>query len=140
MDEKKRISLHIAGRMLTIVTDEPEDFVRAIEKELDQRIAALCRSNPRMAGRESKIDAVILCAVDSMSREMRDAGEADALRDRIAAGEKKYRELLEEYDLLSARLDAMESTRDRRQDLTKEDKIDRIGTLLRAQKQGAGNT
>ena len=136
MEEKKRISLHIAGRMLTIVTDESEEFVRSIESELDRKITALCRSNPRMMGKESKIDAVILCAIDSMSKEMKASREVEELKDRIAVEEKKYRELLDEYNRLSARLDAISDKQ--KQELTREEKIDRIEELLKARKNNPG--
>ena len=139
MEEKKRISLRIAGRMLTIVTDEPEEFVRSIESELDRKINALCRSNPRMAGRESRIDAVILCAVESMSAEMKADQEIASLKDRLAEEEKKYRELLDEYSLLSARMEALAGGLEEERDLTREEKIDRIEELLRAHKNQAGD-
>ena len=137
MEEKKRISLHIAGRMLTIVTDEPEEFVRSIESELDNRITALCKNNFRMMGKDSKVDAVLLCAIDSMSEEMKKSAEADELRERLAAEEKKYRELLDEYNLLSARMEAI-SNGQKDENLTKEEKVDRIGELLEARKKPSG--
>ncbi|MBR4204775.1 MAG: cell division protein ZapA [Clostridia bacterium] len=69
MEEKKRITLRIAGQTMSIVTDDDEETVRAIEKELDERIAEFGRRSPRMATKEGKMSAAILCAVEAMSRD-----------------------------------------------------------------------
>ena len=97
MAEKKKISVRIAGRFLNVLTDEDPAAVRQIESELNAQVDALGKSSPRMATRDGKMDAVILCAFDALNRE-RKAVERIAEAEAAAAefGEK-YRALLREY-------------------------------------------
>ena len=100
--EKKRISVRIAGRYLSMMTDEDAASVREIEKELNDRVEELGRANPWMATREGKTDAVILCAFEALARERAAAGRIGTAEQRAIEAEKQYRMLLEEYNRVSA--------------------------------------
>ena len=102
MAEKKRISVRIAGRYLSMMTDEDAASVREIEKELNDRVEELGRANPWMATREGKTDAVILCAFEALARERAAAGRIGTAEQRAIEAEKQYRMLLEEYNRVSA--------------------------------------
>ena len=102
MTEKKRISVRIAGRYLSMMTDEDAASAREIEKELNDRVEELGRANPWMATREGKTDAVILCAFEALARERAAAGRIGTAEQRAIEAEKQYRMLLEEYNRVSA--------------------------------------
>lgn len=102
MAEKKRISVRIAGRYLSMMTDEDAASVREIEKELNTQVEELGRANPWMATREGKTDAVILCAFEALAREKAAAGRIGAAEQRAVEAERQYRLLLEEYNRISA--------------------------------------
>ena len=97
MAEKKKISVRIAGRFLTVVTDEDPRTVREIEAELNARVEALGKSSPRMMTRDGKTDAVILCAFDALNRERTAEGRIAEAEKAAAQAEEKYRTLRREY-------------------------------------------
>ena len=100
--EKRRVSLSVAGRTLTLVTDEDPAAVKELERELDSRVTSLCRS-ARMSSREGRMDAVILCAVDALCRERNAEARVRQAEERAAESERAYRDLLGEYRRLSSR-------------------------------------
>lgn len=83
---KRKYCIEIADIQLTILSDESEEFVRDTVKILDTQIRDLTVQNKRCA----KIDAAILCALDSL-------GEKIKL-------EKKLRNLQAQIDLYEANL------------------------------------
>ncbi len=99
--EKTRVSVRIAGRFLTILTDEDPAAVREIEKKLDSRIEELGRLSPRMATKDGKIDALILCAIDAVNREGEAERRAEEAEKRADGLERKYRQLRDEYAALT---------------------------------------
>lgn len=112
MAEKKRISVRIAGRFLTVVTDEDPASVRRIERTLNERVEEMGKASPRMATRDGKIDAVILCAFEALDRE-RTAEDRIAEAERRAAGhEERFRRLLEEYNRITSGGSVREPDRD----------------------------
>lgn len=101
MGEKKRVSVRIAGRFLTVVTDEDPATLRQIEKQLNDRVDEMGRASPRMNTREGKIDAVILCAIDALNRERTADLRIEEAERRARDAEERYRRLLGEYNRLS---------------------------------------
>ncbi len=57
-NNKKKISLDIAGNRLSIVTDENEAYVRKLADFITQRVNTLCLSGA------TKTDAALLLALD----------------------------------------------------------------------------
>ena len=101
MEEKKRLSVRIAGRFLTVVTDEDPANLRQIEKQLNDRVDEMGRASPRMNTREGKIDAVVLCAIDALNRERTADERIEEAERRATDAEARYRRLLSEYNRLS---------------------------------------
>ena len=102
MGEKKRISVRIAGRYLSMMTDEDPASVREIEKTLNEKVEELSHANPWMATREGKTDAVILCAFEALAREKAAAGKIAEAERRALDADRQYRRLLEEYNRVTA--------------------------------------
>ena len=101
MGEKKRVSVRIAGRFLTVVTDEDPATLRQIEKQLNDRVDEMGRASPRMNTREGKIDAVILCAIDALNRERTADRRIEEAEERARDAGERYRRLLGEYNRIS---------------------------------------
>ncbi len=57
---KKKIDITIAGITMSLITDEDEDFVKAVASKLNVRMSALLRNI-----RRSQLEAAMLCAVES---------------------------------------------------------------------------
>lgn len=114
--EKKRISVRIAGRFLTVVTDEDPASVRRIERTLNERVEEMGKASPRMATRDGKIDAVILCAFEALDRERTAESRIAEAERRATEHEERFRRLLEEYNRITSGGAVRESgddTRDR---------------------------
>ena len=111
---KRRVSVRVAGRFLMVLTDRDPDAVKGIERELNDAVEETVRMNPRMATREGRADAVMLCAVDAMCRAREAEEAAEKTAKKLRAQEEKYRELLRDYAKLEARLAAGVSPTDRK--------------------------
>lgn len=85
-DTKQKYCIEIADIQLTIISDESEEFVQDTVKTLDARIRDLTVRNKRCA----KIDAAILCALDSLGEKLK--------------LEKKVKNLEAQIDLYEANL------------------------------------
>ena len=60
---KERYTISIADIQLNILSDEPEDYVHFVVGQLDQIVREMTMKNQRC----SKLDAALLCALDSLS-------------------------------------------------------------------------
>lgn len=139
---KKRVPLDIAGTPLTIVTDEPEEFVKLLAAQLDRRISALTKNSFRI----SQLDAALLCALDAMGDKFKSEkrirtleaqaqvyeveienlrAEIDALK--AAAGTPEVERVMQETETISSRL------RDS-SDTTAEDKVHALERYLESKK------
>ena len=101
-DTKKRVSVNICGNLLTLITDESEDFVSLIADTLTNKMRALTKNNFRV----SNIDAALLCALDETS-------------DRLKA-EKKLRNLEVKIDLYEAEIASLKAELDKKASPTEE--------------------
>lgn len=90
-DTKKRVSVEIAGNSLSLVTDEPEEFVRMIANMLDSRMSSLTKNSFRI----STTDAALLCAIE-------------ALGDKLKA-ERKVRSLEAQNELYNVNMQNLEA-------------------------------
>ncbi len=86
---KKKYNLEIADIQLTILSDESEEFVNDIVSRLDSRIRTLTVQNKRCA----KIDAAILCALDSMGEKWKLEKKIKNLEAQISLYEANLRRL-----------------------------------------------
>ncbi len=83
---KERYNIQIADIQLTILSDEPKDFVLSTVAMLDERVSNLIVQNKRC----SKLDAAMLCALDFLGEKRK--------------AEKKIRNLEAQVSLYEARL------------------------------------
>lgn len=88
---KRRIPVTVAGNSLSLMTDEPEEFVRQIVTSLNRRFAEVGRSHFRA----SDLDVALLCAIDYMG----DAIKAEA---RLREAEEELTQLRAEIAKLRA--------------------------------------
>ncbi len=84
--EKKKYNVEIADVQLSILSDDPEEFVESTVKLLDNYIRTLTVQNKRCA----KIDAAVLCALDFLGDKLK--------------LEKKVKSLEAQVDLYEANL------------------------------------
>jgi len=60
---KERYNIEISDIQLTIISDEPEEFVNNVVSQINERVSDLIVHNKRC----SKLDAALLCALDYCS-------------------------------------------------------------------------
>lgn len=95
---KERYSIEIADIQLTILSDEPKDFVESIVAHLDETIRDMTVRNKRC----SKLDAAILCALDFYSEKTKADKKIKNLEAQISLYEANIRRLKEEAEQLRA--------------------------------------
>lgn len=93
---KERYNIKITDIQLTILSDEPEDFVYATVAQLNDRISDLSVKNKRC----SKLDAALLCALDSMGEKTKADKKIKNLEAQISLYEATNKRLREELDAL----------------------------------------
>lgn len=93
---KERYNIKITDIQLTILSDEPEDFVYATVNQLDERIRNLAVQNKRC----SKLDAALLCALDSLGEKIKDEKKIRNLEHQIELYEATNKRLREELEHL----------------------------------------
>ncbi len=96
--EKKKITVDIAGSRITLVTDEPEDFVTAVTGVIDDRIRELTQSSFRV----TPLDAALLLAVDYLSGKLKAEQKIRSLEAELSICKESLR-------LSNARLDELKS-------------------------------
>ena len=121
---RKTLTLRIAGRFLTVATEEPEEEARRIEQQLNERMTALAKASPRLGTHEGRLDAALLLAVDAM-------GEADAAARRIDELEGELRRMRQAFSQPRPRA---ADPAPRFDGMSREEKLARIRTLLEAEK------
>lgn len=90
--EKKKISVEIAGSPITLVTDEPEDFVRLITDTINERIAELTKNSFRV----STLDAALLLAVDYLGDKLKAESAIRTLEAQLSVYEVNIQKLRDE--------------------------------------------
>jgi len=93
-NNKKRITVEIAGNPLTLVTDESDYFVKNITDRLDARMTELTHNNLRI----SKLDAALLCSIDYLGEKMKADKRIRTLESQIALYEVNLKNLQDELD------------------------------------------
>ena len=95
---KERYSIEIADIQLTILSDEPKDFVESTVAHLDETIRDMTVKNKRC----SKLDAAVLCALDFYSEKTKADKKIKNLEAQISLYEANIRRLKEEAEKLRA--------------------------------------
>jgi cell division protein ZapA (FtsZ GTPase activity inhibitor) len=95
---KERYNIEIAGIQLTILSDEPKEFVESSVAHLDETIRTMTVKNKRC----SKLDAAVLCALDFYSEKTKADKKVKSLEAQIPLYEANIRRLKEEVEQLRA--------------------------------------
>lgn len=95
---KERYSIEIADIQLTILSDEPKEYVESTVAHLDETIRDMTVKNKRC----SKLDAAILCALDFYSEKTKADKKIKNLEAQISLYEANIRRLKEEAEQLRA--------------------------------------
>lgn len=95
-NNKKKVSIEIAGNALTLVTDEPVEFVDLLADQLNKRMSALTKSNFRI----STLDAALLCAIESLGDKLKAEKKIRTLEAQADLYEVNLRNLREEIAAL----------------------------------------
>ena len=93
-ENKNKITLNIQDTAITIVSGESPEYIRALEKQLNDRMSELTRSSRRV----SRTEAAMLVALD-------------CLDERVKA-EMRYRELNARFDECGRVLDDVKREND----------------------------
>lgn len=99
MSEKNRVKLFIAGSEYVMLSDDNEEYVKALGEDVDEKISELMSRNSRL----SPMMASILTALDYCDQYKKALSTADNLRSQI----KDYLE-----DSAKARIEADEARRE----------------------------
>lgn len=95
---KERFDIEIADIQFAIVSDDGEEFVRQIEKTVDARVSDLVLKNKRC----SKLDALLLCALDYCGEKAKADKRIRSLEAQVELLEGNNRRLREELDAVDA--------------------------------------
>lgn len=91
---KERFNIEIADIQFSIVSDEGEEFVHQIVETVDKRVRDLIINNKRC----SKLDAVILCALDYCGEKQKADRKIKSLEAQVELLETNMRRLREESE------------------------------------------
>lgn len=95
-NNKKKVSIEIAGNALTLVTDEPVEFVTLLADQLNKRLTSLTKNNFRI----STLDAALLCAIESLGDKLKAEKRIRTLEAQAELYEVNLRNLREEIAAL----------------------------------------
>ena len=137
MEEKRRVKFKAAGRTLTILTDESDEQIEQLENTLRDRLDEIAKSSPRLATREGRLDAMILCAAELIGEKNQAEEEARALRKRLEDAEEDGRKLKAEIERLRAASSAAAAVDVMRGRTAQEKRAD-VLKLLASRKSGVG--
>ena len=96
---KRKVYLNIAGISMSLITDEPDAYVRSIEKKLDEHMSALLR-NVKL----SQFDAAMLCAVEFCGDKLTAEKKLRNLEAQVSLYEVNLRRLKNEVASLKSQL------------------------------------
>ena len=96
---KRKVDLNVAGITISVITDEADIFVKAIEKKMDEEMTALLR-NVRL----SQFDAAMLCAIDFCADKLSAEKKLRNLEAQVSLYEVNLRRLKNEVNSLKKKL------------------------------------
>ena len=108
MASLNRIRLHIAGGDYTLTTDEPEEYVRKLASEVDERITAALSADDRV----STMMAAILACLDLANEAHKSIDSADNLRGQIQGYLEDNGSVRQELDAARRELDRLRREND----------------------------
>ena len=93
-NEKRRINVNICGSNLTLVTDESDEFVTSVTKELSERMTSLTQTGFRI----NRTDAALLCAIDYLGDRIRAERKIKSLEAALALADINMEKMRAELD------------------------------------------
>jgi cell division protein ZapA (FtsZ GTPase activity inhibitor) len=97
---KKKVMIKIGGAPFTLITDETDTFVTAVEKNVNEKMWELTKG----AYRVSRTDAALLCAVDFCSDKLKAEKKVMNLEAQVSLYDVNIRRLREELIALKQKL------------------------------------
>lgn len=97
---KNRYTVSIAGIKLTLLSDEPQETVNSIAKQLDTRMSEMMKANIRI----SNLDAAMLCSIDYLSLLLKSAKYCRDCEAKINVQENTIERLRTELEEVKAQL------------------------------------
>ena len=101
---KRKVYLNIAGISMSLITDEPDDYVKSIEKKLDEHMTELLR-NVKL----SQFDAAMLSALEFCGDKLTAEKKLRNLEAQVSLYEVNLRRLKKEVATLKAQLGDVEA-------------------------------
>ena len=95
---KRKITVEIAGVILTLVTDENSAFVDSVVSQVNDRMEAILAGGLRTG--TSTMDAALLCAIDSVGERLKAEKRMRNLEAQLSLYEVNVRNLKEELEKL----------------------------------------
>ena len=92
--EKRKISVQIAGNPITIVTDEPDEFVRLLTDTVTSRIEETTKNSFRI----STLDAALLLTLDYLGDKLKAESKIRTLESQISLYELNLKNAREELE------------------------------------------
>ena len=96
---KRKVDLNVAGITISVITDEDDIFVKAIEKKMDETMGALLK-NMRL----SQFDAAMLSAIDFCADKLSAEKKLRNLEAQVSLYEVNLRRLKNEVNSLKKKL------------------------------------
>lgn len=96
---KRKVEFTIAGITMSLVTDEPDAFVNAVVKRMDDKMSALLHDMKR-----SRLDAAMLCAIAFCGDKITAEKRVRNLEAQVSLYDVNMRRLKEEIADLKSRL------------------------------------
>ena len=97
---KQRYQIQVAGLVFPVVTEDEEEYTRAVARAVDEKINMMVLANTSC----TKTKAAILCAMDSYSEAVQLKQQNAALQQRL----KKLERLLQKQDPEQVGLEGLE--------------------------------
>lgn len=96
---KRKVEFTVAGITMSLVTDEPDTFVNAVVKRMDDKMSALLHDMKR-----SRLDAAMLCAIAFCGDKITAEKRVRNLEAQVSLYDVNMRRLKDEIAELKARL------------------------------------
>lgn len=96
---KRKVDLKIAGISMSLITDEPDAYVKSIEKKMDEQMSALLK-NIKL----SQFDAAMLCAIEFCGDKLTAEKKLRNLEAQVSLYEVNLRRLKNEVATLKQKL------------------------------------
>lgn len=92
--EKRKISVQIAGNPITIVTDEPDEFVKLLTDTVTSRIEETTKNSFRI----STLDAALLLTLDFLGDKLKAESKIRTLESQISLYELNLKNARDELE------------------------------------------